>query len=72
MEFEIFLFSMLHREIYEKETSDMDYLTLYNTVVKLYEDFTNSPYDDSDIDLYTCMTDFLEDSKALIITYEKN
>ena len=70
MGYEFFLFSMLHREIYEKETSDMGYLTLYERVDKLYKDFLNSPYDDSDVDLYTCMVDFLEDSKELIITYE--
>ncbi len=69
--YEFFLFSMLYKEIYEEESKDMAYDFMHEVVVYLHKDFRNSPYDDSDVDLYTCIVDFLNDSKQLIITYGK-
>ena len=69
--YEFFLFSMLYKEIYEEESKDMAYDFMHEVVVYLHKDFRNSPYDDSDVDLYTCIVDFLTDSKQLVITYGK-
>lgn len=68
-DYDFFLFSMLYNEIYKEEASNQDYSTMYGTCKHLFHQFSNSPYDDSDIDLYTCIVDFLNDSKQLIITY---
>ena len=67
--YEFFLFSMLYREIYKEESELMAYDFMHEMVVSLHRDFRNSPYDDSDVDLYTCIVDFLNDSKQLVITY---
>lgn len=67
--YECFLFAMLYAEIYKEEAENMSYDFMHEVVVNLHNDFNNSPYDDSDVDLYTCIVDFLNDSKQLIITY---
>lgn len=67
--YESFLFAMLYAEIYKEEAENMSYDFMHEVVVNLHNDFNNSPYDDSDVDLYTCIVDFLNDSKQLIITY---
>lgn len=69
--YEFFLFSMLYGEIYKEESENMAYDYMYSEIVKLHQDFTNSPYDDGDIHLYDCIVDFLKDSKQIIITYAK-
>lgn len=69
MTYEYFLFSMLYREVYKEESEDLSYDEMYNKVVNLYDSFSISPYDDGNVDLYSCILDFLGDSKNLIITY---
>lgn len=69
--YELFLFSMLYAEIYKEESANMSYDYMHSEIVRLLQDFNNSPYDDSDVSLYDCIVDFLKDSKQIIITYAK-
>lgn len=63
-DYDFYLFSRLYVDIVSK--GELEYDLEYELICSLYGEFINSPFDNPNTDLYSCIVSFLNNKK-----YEK-
>ena len=59
MNYDLYLFSCLLKE-YDKEFAEKPYDEQYDLINGMYNEFENSGYDDRNIGLYECLTNYFD------------
>ncbi len=62
-DYDFYLFSRLYIDTVSKE--ELEYDLEYELVCSLYDEFINSPFDNPNTDLYSCITSFFNNKKLL-------
>jgi hypothetical protein len=68
MNYSQFLFSQLLRDLL-KTNHPIEYDTLFEVSSRIYKDYDESNYNDSNKDEYSCMVSYIENNTEKLLTY---